>query len=431
MKKQLPDFLSTTGVNQTTISSNVWRRKTRPLASATKLAIIFLLSLTFCISAALNAAISEEAFGIVQDDHVEEERYYAERLLTCLKTNQDQQGEKAAELVEAFVDDDRLEDARYVARFVKGWRSTAAFYMISEQAAHLGKNKLSDESLAQAEAGDQGVMDNEKEGILVQRVKALAARGELAKAREGLPKIISPAIRNDVEAHLFEFEPAKSVAKKATEFAAREEIAPSARGRALLLGAQVLEKAGRKKEAISLAEKGIEALCRQADVDTIPILHNAVKLLVRFGNKEEAARWAEVCVGFAERTDVRAYWKTRDMWLAAKSLRAVGMNEKAHNVLRQIPDLVHYLDPMSYSRGGMFAAGAFISQNKPAMFHEAAKHVLKMTRKHPHHRARAMAGVDVLAGYIRNDLTIPAEVRDEFTATMRSVEGDSAFLNPL
>jgi hypothetical protein len=53
-----------------------------------------------------------------------------------------------------------------------------------------------------------------------------------------------------------------------------------------------------------------------------------------------------------------------------------------------------------------------------------------MGRAHPHYRARAMAAMDVLAGYVRSQRPLTPELTRELEATARAIETDPHYLKP-
>jgi hypothetical protein len=356
---------------------------------------------------------------------------WMERFMQGLRTDTDHQAAHGIKLVRALLETDRWREARPVVALMGDYRKTLALYLLAAEAARDGEKGASDPFFAEAERQPPPIHDFERDEIMAARVQALGARGELAKARQELGGIRAPDLRADSRARLYEFVPVETAAAEANELLIEEKVAPSVKGRALLLAAATLERAGRADEAKAVAIVGIETLCKAADVDTIPLFHQAVLLLARMKAQAEAARWAEVCLGFAERTDARAHWKARDMRLSAECLQAAGRTEEAAAVLKRIPNLTTKLDAVSYSRGGMEAASAFLLSGQTDLFHKASAHVLDLTRHHPHHRARAMAAVDVLATYLRQKMELSPEVRMRLEESARSVENDPQFQNPV
>ncbi len=78
----------------------------------------------------------------------------------------------------------------------------------------------------------------------------------------------------------------------------------------------------------------------------------------------------------------------------------------------------------------MEAAQAYLATGKEELFAQAAAHVLRMGRAHPHYRARAMAAMDVLAGYVRSQRPLTPELTRELEATARAIETDPHYLKP-
>jgi len=365
------------------------------------------------------------------DEEKPEPGQWINQFLDFLKTDSDQQAKSAAQFAQALITLDRLDEARQLAsQFASGYRKPVLFYTISEKFFLTGDRELSDTLFAEAEAAGKGIMDFEKEEILSQRIHALAVRGNLDQARTELDKILSVPIRIDTEARLFEFELEQNAKKNALLFISKENVPPSHQGRVLLFVAELQRKAGDGEEAKQTVIEAAEAICKKADPETIPLLRIACGLLAKMGETKEAERWAKVVLGFAERTSSKAYWKPRDMRLAAESLQDAGAEKEAQEVFAKIPNLVGELDLMSYSQGGVEAAQAFLLTGKEELFEEATAHVLRLTRHHPHYRARAMAAVDVLTAFLSAKRELPLSAQRELRDTIKSVENDPHFQHP-
>jgi hypothetical protein len=353
------------------------------------------------------------------------------RFIHTLRTDTDHQAAYTVKLVEALIKVDRWREAGKIVVTIADYRRKVTLYKLSAEAIRDGDQAASDQWFAEAEGQPEAIRDFERDEILAARLLALGARGHLAEARAKLAGIRPPDLRADTRGRLYEYVPAEKAAAEVQEFLTEEKVSPSVKGRAFLLAAGTLAKAGKTDEAKALAITGIETMCKAADVDTIPLLHRGVLLLVELKDEAAAARWAEVCLGFAERTDARAHWKNRDMRLAAHALQVSGKKAEAEAVLKRIPELTTKLDAISYSRGGMEAASAFLLSDQVELFHKAAVHVLDLTRQHPHHRARGMAAIDVLATYLRQRKELPPEVRLYLDKSARAIEEDPQFQNPV
>lgn len=355
----------------------------------------------------------------------------AVRFVAYLESEQDQQAERGTLLATAFAESGKLAEARRILGLLKGYRQIAGLYQLAGQAKQLGDEQLVTKVFAEAEAIPAGKRDFEVQEIQAARVESLARLGRVEEAREALGTIPSDAVRLETEGLIFEFDAPASVEERAREFAGRKVTSARLKGQALLLAAGTLAKAGPREKALPLTRDAIDALCQGADGQSVPLLRRAVGLLAQSGAQKEAARWAEVCAGFAQRIDPRAYWKTRDVRLSAEALRDAGETAKAEALLKQLPELTTSLSAMDYSRGGMPAAEGFLLVGDEKNFHSAARHIVDHLRTHPHFRARAMAVLDVLAVYVRTKREIPDDVRTAFAATAESIEKDPHYLNPI
>jgi hypothetical protein len=351
-------------------------------------------------------------------------------MLGYLRSDEDNQAESAIKVIDAMLETGQLDEARVLAGKILGYRQVVQLYRVAEHYVKAGDAEAGAACRAQAEAAPPGERDFAREAIMVARIQALAAAGQLKQARDELGNLVSEPARQVCEAGLFEYDRDEDVAARVAAYAEKEPIAPSLRGRALLLVAESHFAAGKNEAATDYAERAILMLCKLADPRTIPLLHRAVNLLAKLGEKKKASRWAEVCLGFAERTDAKAFWKARDLRLAAEALLAAGQKEKAEAVFKAIPNYPAKLDPFTYSRGAMEAAQAYLSSGKEELFAQVASHVLRMSRTHPHFRARAMAAMDVLAGYARNDRKLTPEIERELEATAQAIETDPNYLKP-
>ena len=355
---------------------------------------------------------------------------FAAQFIGYLASDPDQHAEHGADLVEAMIAAGSLEQGRQIARKLRDYRQTVSFYRLAEAAAEKRLPAFSQACFDEAAATQPGGRDFEREAVATARITALAARGDVDLARQELGNILSKVGRAEAGARLFKFDRDPDLLGRVGVFARTTSVAPSVRGRALLFAAEAESSSGNRDHAIELTRHGVETLCQAADVETIPAIRKAVNLFAKLGAAGEAERWAEVCLGFAERTDKRAYWKSRDLRLAAESLLDAGQQEKAAAILKQLPSFPAALDPFTYSRGAVEVAQAYLLTERKALFHEVAAHVLRMTRRHPHYRARAMAALNVLGAYLRHRQELPESVILELEASARAIEHDPHFINP-
>jgi len=355
---------------------------------------------------------------------------FGRRFVGYLKTDSDQQAEKGLELVDAWLQAWNPEPALDIASQLQGYRRAVAYYRIATQLARAGRREAALQTRVLGDAAGNGVLDHEIQEIAASRAEALAATGELARARDALAAIVAPVVRLQTEARFFEFEPIDQLDARVREFASRAGRVPSQAGKAELFAARTLLDAGDLAAGRALLDSAFEAIARRADVETVPLLHRTVRLYLLAGDLEAARRCAEALSGFAARTDPLAYWKARDMRLAAESFYAIGDGKMAGAFLDRIPNLVNRLDAHSLGRGGSEAALAFLLQGQPDQFHAAARHILLRLRGHAHHRARAMSGIDVLTAYIQSGVPLVEAVAKELEETARSIEVDPAYIHP-
>lgn len=352
------------------------------------------------------------------------------RLIQCLRTNEFQQAKKAKELSDQFLLRDAFEPAIAISQILPAWRRAQILYYVATRTSELGKKIESDGFFAAALAAQEDLGDPKMEEVRIARVLALAARGEMAQARTELPGVLSGLIRLDTEAKMLSYLPFSELEEAATAFLKTAESAPGTQAKALLILAAALEKNGKSPQAKEVALKAMETAKLKADVETIPLIHEGTRLLGRIKEQASAETWAKICLTYAEKTSKQAWWKSRDLTLAAECLQVAGLKAEAQKVLDTIPSVVASLDIPNYPRGGMAAADAFLLGDKQERFDEAAQHILTGILKHPHYRARAMAAVDVLVGYLKNNRTIPDAVHDSFAQIIRSVEIDPTYLQP-
>jgi tetratricopeptide (TPR) repeat protein len=355
----------------------------------------------------------------------------AGRFLGLLRSDPQEQDSRTLEIIDAFIAQRQIEPGRKLAASIAGYQRQVALYRLAVEASRLGHRDSAEEMVRESEGLGDGRRDIEIQEIAAARAECLGALGRLEEARKTLDRINQPAVRNQTEAALFAYEDPAEAEARAAEFSKREKMTPGLRGKALLLIAEGMLRAGRKEAAGTLGQTAVESIVAKADIETIPLLRRAVAHFKKLEDPKQAARWAEVCLGFAERTDRRAYWKCRDLRLAAEAFLDAGEKEKAAEICKAIPNCVRFLDPFDYSRGGMEAAQAFLLGEEPQRFHEAAVHILKQLRPLPNFVARTKTGLDVLAGYIRTGTALPPEVRAELEATAQSIESDPQFRNPI
>jgi hypothetical protein len=348
-----------------------------------------------------------------------------------LKSDSDHQSVYGMKLAEAFLLSNEFETAVGIAKLLQDYRKAVLLYRVAELAARSGEKQLAQTCVDDAEREPARKFDNERDAIHHARVRTLAALGRIEDARDALGNIGSIPTRRLAEAELFEFDSDPEATDRVLTFALREAVPPSQRGRALFRVAKSRLLQNEKKTAEELLERCVKVASTMADIDTIPLLRDVVDLYLQLGRQQQAAQWAEVSLGFAERTDKRAYWKTRDLRLAAESLLAAGESDKAKEVFDIIPNFTAELDAFSYSRGAIEAADACLAAGDEQRYFEACAHIVRMARHHPHFRARAMGAVDVLTSLVRNRKELPEIIETELREAAKSIETDPGYLNPV
>lgn len=355
----------------------------------------------------------------------------AKRFLGFLQIDLSEKDSRALEIIDGLIAQAQFEAGRQLAGSIGGYQRQVALYHLARESARRGQAEAAAEMAREAATLGNGGRDFEIQEIAAAQAECLGALGRLDEARKTLERINQAAVRNQTEAALFAYEKPAGAEALAEGFAKREKMTPGLHGKAQLLIAENLLRDDRREESGKLALTAVESIVAKADIETIPLLRRAVAHFKKLGDQKQAARWAEVCLGFAERTDRRAYWKCRDLRLAAESFLDAGDQAKAAEILKAIPNYVAALDPYDYSRGGMEAAHAFLLGEQPQRFHEAAVHILKQLRPLPQFIARAKTGLDVLAAYIRTGTPLPPQVRAELDATAQSIESDPQYQNPI
>lgn len=350
--------------------------------------------------------------------------------LAYLAADPEAQGAQVDRMIDALADTGRYEEAGTLAESVGGWRGQIAFYRLSEAAARARQEAMSHKMFERAERSPVGEGDSEKDEVLAARILAMGARGEMEQAREQLSKISSPPVRLNTEAGLIAYVSADRSAEMVKELLQEAKVPPHVEGRARVLAAGVLEKAGRDKEALEQVKKGAKAATGEADAETIPLLESAVQLLSQLGAAKDATRWANFSLEHVERVGDGSWKRIRDARLAALNLNAAGLGEKAQETYGKIPNMVAALDPADYSRGGMQAALAYLENGKVDLFHQAAAHVVRMSRQRPDYRERAAGVLEVVATYVRGQQEIPEAVQTEIEASAESIQPETAFGKP-
>jgi hypothetical protein len=204
---------------------------------------------------------------------------WADRMLGYLHTDEDNQAESGIKVVSALLETGQLAEARALAAKIMGYRGPAQLYRVAEHYAKANDAEAAASCRAQAQGLPPGERDFERETVMVARIQALAAAGEIKQARAELGNLISEPARQESEAGLFEYDRDDDVAARVTAYAEKEPVAPSLRGKALLLVAESHFAAGHEAEAADYAERAILMVCKLADPQTIPLLHRASCLL--------------------------------------------------------------------------------------------------------------------------------------------------------
>ncbi|MEM7143682.1 MAG: hypothetical protein AAF591_01015 [Verrucomicrobiota bacterium] len=342
-----------------------------------------------------------------------------------LKTDRDQQALMALEAVEILLAAGELEAAKEITEGMKGFRQPVALNLIAAELGEAGDIGGAKEFMDRAKAIPVAMREREMEPIFLARNRALATIGEIDRAEGELSEVKAPGWKQAAMVDLFDFYDVESLPDRVAKVLADEERLPGEmRGTIALGAAERLAGEGRREEALELVLAGLPLIAAAPTVETLPKLHRGVVLLSELGKPVEAQSWAGACESLANAISVNAYWKARDMALAADALRLSGKATAAEALLEAIPNTTAGLDMVNYSRGGTFAAEAYLTRGEEALFHESCAHVLRFCAQHPHHRARAMAALNVLMTYLRNDLDVPDSVRAELEAMAKSIVRD-------
>jgi len=356
----------------------------------------------------------------------------APRFLGYLSTEASQQADRGVELVDALLVAWNPGKALELCRQINGYQRAIAAYRTSVQFARQRNREEARAAMALASTSGSGALDHEIQEIASTRALALAATGNFAGAEATCEPILSEAIRVQSLASLFEFMDLDGAEAKAKAFADGPAARFPSEGAAALLWVGIhLADHGKMDDARRLMVEAVQTIQSQGSVSTVPLIRRAVDGALACGDVDLARQWAQVALTFAARTHSSAYWKPHYLKLSAEAFMAAGDVGTASKILDAIPDTVGQLDFHAYSRGGMGAAEAFLLRGDTANFHKAAVHVLRQMRQHPHHRARGMSAIDVLAAYVRAGISLPEEVVKELEETARSIETDPAFINPV
>lgn len=309
--------------------------------------------------------------------------------------------------------------------FMKDWRLAMALYEMAEQeAVREGKASISARKIfEQAEAAPiQGNNDSETGRVLTAKVAALSAMGKLEEARQVVPRILEPYRRALATANLMRHASDEELDPILKEINAIE--IPEAQRHGWKFAADRMAKSGDTMRALELYRKILASAETHNNATTIAEVEPIVEPLFALGDKDSAKRAAALCVAFSGRTSPQAGWKVRDMVLAARALRATGQEDKAKAILDELPAATGKTDLYQFVRMGGWAATGFLVSGQEEKFDLALRDVVAIGRQHDHHRARAMAVLQVLAILIESGRPLATNVGEEIAKSAKSIEID-------
>ncbi len=369
------------------------------------------------------AAPDPEASGLAASQPFDLEKT-GNRLLEILGTDPEAQAKQGERLVAAWMEAGDAERARKTMDGFGTWRNVQASYKLATWLA--GKGRM-EEARAIHDAAlkkSQGVLDFEKDEIAGARALSRVALGEADQGVKEAEAISGPLVRGEALAGIAGKLPPVDAAALARKLKGDDLISYGTKGEALLQAARA-NLPHDPAQATTLAGEAALELVKKADTETIPRLCAVAHLLVEAGNVEEARRWADVAKGFADRVDRRADWLTRDLLECIRAYESIGDKTKADALRVEMPDrVIGRGDSLGFARSAMTAAEIFAATGDWDKFHRAAVHVLQSSLAYVHHRARARAGVEVVAAYIRHAKFPDVRVVAELDALFESIRKD-------
>lgn len=350
-------------------------------------------------------------------------RDYAIRFLQFMRTDLDARNEHGLLAVEAFLEGGDVTGSEALAAQLDGYRRAVAWARIGIALAAT-KDERAHEFLKKVRSVTPSLTDWQKVTAHADEAVLIAALGQPDEGRRLLGALFEDPVCYEAQARMFRYGDADERARDLDAFLKQEKTGPLLRGWALLEAGRGEIAHGRLEVARATLHRAAEELAKRGELRTAQLLATASGLLLETGDREGAARWASVCAGFAERFPSENGWSAQAFAIAARARIAAGEIEGARQAAQEAAKIAAAAESIALPEALVAAADAATAVGETAVAERMIQLLCNAAARHPHHRAKAIAALQLIDWRARRGLGVNETTRIGLEALARAIESD-------
>jgi len=348
---------------------------------------------------------------------------YGAKFVEFLRTDLDARNEHGLLAVEAFLEGGDVAGAETLAAQLDGYRRALAFARIGLALASSGDERGA-RFLEQTRTESRLLIEWQKATAQAEEAVLTAALGQLGAGRRLLDSLFEDPVCYEAQARMFRYGDAAYRARYLEEFLKSDKCGPLLRGWALLETGRGQIAGGDLESARGTLARAAEELAKRGELRTAQLLGTVSVLLLETGDREGAARWAAVIAGFAERFPQENGWRARGFAIAARAQLAAGDLEGARTSAHEAAKIAAAAESIALPEALIAAADAATAVGETPVAERMIQLLCNAAARHPHHRAKAMAALQVIGWRARRGLGVDETTRRGLEALARAIEND-------
>lgn len=360
-----------------------------------------------------------------EDERIEE---MARQFLSFMGTDEGQQAAEASEIARAAALRKDFALAKVCVDSITGWRRFVLSHELASIMAANGAIAEAKDMLESLPYPPDSVPSYSMLQITVARADSLARCGRPTEARKLLDALPpSPEKWKAVSSilHYFDSTDADSFLKQMTE--SSDAVAPVLRATALIGRAEIHFREGEKEAALRVMDDALSTLGKKFSPMMIDELCRGARLLVEQGELTKALAWARAGKSVVLSISPKASWRAAKLRVCAQTLELVGSPDEARECFRLATEAVVKDDVMGLPESAAAAALVAHERGDTKAIESASMEIMKISSQHPHHRARAMAVLKVIALHVEAGLPFAPQVVEGIDAMAAGIVADPHF----
>jgi len=348
---------------------------------------------------------------------------YATRFLEFMRTDLEARNEHGLLAVEAFLDGGDVATAEALAAQLDGYRRALAWARIGVALAE-SQDERAAQFLEKTRIDSRLLSEWQKAAAQADEAVLTAAIGQVSEGRRLLDSLFEDPACYEAQSRMFRYGDGDYRTRYLKEFLKHEKVGALLRGWALLESGRGQLAAGDLGDARATLHRAAEELSGRGELRTAERLGKVSVLLLETGDREGAARWAMVSAGFAERFPEENGWRPRAFAFAARAQLAAGDLEGARTSAQEAAKVVAAAESIALPEALIAAADAATTVGETGVAERMIQLLCNAAARHPHHRAKAMAALQVIGWRARRGLGIDDTTRIGLDALARGIESD-------